>query len=85
MLCPRFVHCKMIMLCQDRLGTRIGKAQTERAVSRSDTAGVFRRSWTKAEVEMDCNRWVGRIAMKHTDDVDFDTTPPTPSAGLWLS
>ena len=27
--------------------------------------GVFHRSWTKAEVEMDCNAWTGHIKMKN--------------------
>eukprot|EP01052_Picozoa_sp_SAG31_P012823 SAG31_NODE_758_length_12292_cov_14.175511_9_plen_205_part_00 len=27
--------------------------------------GVFRRSWTKADVVMDCNAWTGRITMKN--------------------
>ena len=29
----------------------------------STKPGVFRRSWTKSEIEMDCNRWVGTITM----------------------
>jgi hypothetical protein len=33
----------------------------------SETApnsGVFKRSWTKADVEMDCNTWTPTITMK---------------------
>ena len=41
-----------------------GRPLTDSCKEDSARPGVFRRSWTKAEVEMDCNAWAGKVTMR---------------------
>ena len=42
-----------------------GRPLTDSCKEDSARPGVFRRSWTKAEVEMDCNAWAGKVTMEN--------------------
>lgn len=40
-----------------------GTPLTDSCAEDSSRPGVFRRNFTKAEIEMDCNAWQGKITM----------------------
>ena len=35
-------------------------------------SGVFERDWSKATVQVDCNKWQGKITMKATGESIFE-------------
>ena len=51
------------------------------ALCKETSAGVFRREWSKATVEVDCNRFSSEIRMKSDDGaLRSSAAPPAASA-----